>query len=78
MVWGFVRCRPVTDGASRRGRPPLSTVIVGTLFFFGCILSCCVGLDKARTTGNTFAQVAFAGGLAVSYTHLTLPTILRV
>ena len=63
---GFARFRPVTDGASSRGLPPLSTVIVGTLFFFGCILSCYAGLDNARTTGNTFAQVAFAGGLVLS------------
>ena len=38
-----------------------------------------IGLDHTKTLGSTLEEIAAVkGGIPVSYTHLTLPTILRV
>lgn len=55
----------MTERSSSRGLPPLSTVVVGTLFFCGCILGCYAGFDKARATGNALLQVVLAAGMVL-------------
>ncbi|HEU4546278.1 MAG TPA: hypothetical protein VFR88_08310 [Microlunatus sp.] len=55
----------MTERSSSRGLPPLSTVVVGTLFFCGCIPGRYAGFDKARATGNALLQVVLAAGMVL-------------